>query len=451
LANKGVILFTIDCGKQDLIYGSEVKTPFIDSLRSDGVTFTEAFSQANHTIPSMVSILTSLYLSDHKIYNYACDFNALPAHNLPQYLRQKGWRTAAACGSGVASTSLGQLFGKIGTGSLLRLRVKKIVSKIVNGIRRRFPWLSKYIIRLRDKRSYYADRPDAGLITDRAIALLNDIRPNENVFLWAHVFDAHYPYQVPAEYLALYNIDEQQHAQMLRRQKEYYGRGKLMSSGPKSGDDSAYFPLMYRATLTHIDAALGKLVKYLKDKNVYDDYMIILTADHGENLLEHGMYYGHDDLLDPSTKIPLVIKFPGNKHRGVEYAGLVEQVDIYPTIMAQFGYRPGDSKIRGINLLDLPAGHQVRDRYVISEDAFNTRQSIRDADWQLIKKVHPRDWVGTIDDYIAEKIKADGDQLLSRSDLSGANLIKAHPEEAERLSQRLVGIIKDNQLEAGSS
>jgi arylsulfatase A-like enzyme len=87
---KKVILLTIDCGRQDYIYGERAKTPHIDQLRRDGATFTEAFCQANYTIPSMVSIFSSSYLSDHKISNSSLYLRSLPAHYLPEYLRRQG-------------------------------------------------------------------------------------------------------------------------------------------------------------------------------------------------------------------------------------------------------------------------------------------------------------------------------------------------------------------------
>jgi arylsulfatase A-like enzyme len=433
--NKKVILITIDCGRQDFIYGDEVKTPNIDQLREDSVTFTEAFCQTNNTIPSMISIFTSLYLSDHKVCDHYFPLKDLPLHHLPKFLREKGWRTVGFCGVGIVSEFFGKLF-KTNTVKTYILWLKgNIIKRAINMVRKYLPSLFK---KLSNERACYFSRPNADVIVEDAINYLNNVKPDKDVFLWLHFFDAHFPYQVPDEYLSLYTIKMDQSTER-KLAKKYFDMGKFISLNTKEKQDFKMFPLKYRATLSYIDSAIGKLIKYLKSKEIYDDSMCILTSDHGESLVEHDVYYGHVNLFDASTKVPLIIKFPGNNHSGTECSDMVEHVDIYPTILCQYGDNLDNGvKIRGINLLDiLNNKKEVVNRFIISEDFCNVQRSIRDRDWQLIDAIPPGHWVSRADKDLGNKLNANGDQLLRREDANYKNYINIFPEEAGRLRKKL--------------
>lgn len=91
----------------------------------------------------------------------------------------------------------------------------------------------------------------------------------------------------------------------------------------------------YCAMIELIDNYVGRMVEILKKRNIYDNTLIILCADHGEMLGDHGMYYKSVP-YDPSIRIPLIIRGPGVEIRGKNNA-LVQLFDLYPTILETAG------------------------------------------------------------------------------------------------------------------
>jgi len=87
----------------------------------------------------------------------------------------------------------------------------------------------------------------------------------------------------------------------------------------------------YCAMIELLDTYIGKMVEILKKRNMYDNTLIIICADHGEMLGDHGMYYKSVP-YDPSIRIPLIICGPGVEIRG-ESKTLVQLFDLYPTIL----------------------------------------------------------------------------------------------------------------------
>jgi arylsulfatase A-like enzyme len=287
---------------------------------------------------------------------------------------------------------------------------------------------------------YYPDREPAATVVDKIIGYLDNSAREENVFLWAHFFDAHYFCHPPAEYLSAYRVNNEAYLEIKDQQEKYYGRGRVISLNPGWQDKLSCYPQIYGAALSYIDAALGRLFEYLKAQNLYDDCLIILTADHGENLLEDDFYYGHEKLNEAVIRVPLVIKFPANEYAGRDHSGIVSQLDIYPTIMGQYNYHLGPQsieKMRGVNLVDVLAGRSAAEsRSAICEHESFLSRSIIDRDWQLIEILPPKYWNPRVSQLMRQTLTADGNQLLRRGNNS-ANHINGSPDQVEQLQDRM--------------
>lgn len=121
----------------------------------------------------------------------------------------------------------------------------------------------------------------------------------------------------------------------------------------------------YCAMVDLIDTYIGRMVEILKKRNMYDNTLIILCADHGEMLGDHGMYYKNVP-YDPSIRIPLILRGPGVKIKGVSNA-LVQLFDMYPTILETAGISVPNN-IDAKSLMSILSGkkEKVRD-YQFSE------------------------------------------------------------------------------------
>jgi len=92
----------------------------------------------------------------------------------------------------------------------------------------------------------------------------------------------------------------------------------------------------YDSEIAYLDYHVGKLLEFLKKNELFDDSIIIITADHGANLKEHGrFFYSLCSLYDTNTHIPFIIKVPNGKKKKVK--GLISQVDFMPTIIDILG------------------------------------------------------------------------------------------------------------------
>src|SRR5262249_1304252 len=152
--------------------------------------------------------------------------------------------------------------------------------------------------------------------TDRAIAWLEDWakgRQSQPFFLWVHFFDPHQPYQVGSLELAVLT------------------------------------PTPYDAEIAQADRGIGRIVDWLRQHGVLDDTLVVLTADHGESLGEHGEPTHGLFISDATIRVPLVWRLPGVFPAGGTYDGPVRHIDIVPTILGVLGL-PGRLETQGLDL-----------------------------------------------------------------------------------------------------
>src|SRR4029077_4324510 len=132
-------------------------------------------------------------------------------------------------------------------------------------------------------------------------------------FLWMHLFDAHQPYRVT------------QSEQLL-------------------------FPTPYDAEIAVLDRSVGRVLDELAKLGVLDDTLVIVTADHGESLGEHGEKTHAVFIYDATVRVPLLLRCPRLLPQGKVYDAPVRTVDLVPTILAALKL-PGGSETQGTNLL----------------------------------------------------------------------------------------------------
>jgi arylsulfatase A-like enzyme len=93
----------------------------------------------------------------------------------------------------------------------------------------------------------------------------------------------------------------------------------------------------YAAGVSYVDHHVGLVLADLKEQGLYDDMLIVLIADHGEHLGEHGLYYTHTLPFQETVHVPLIIKWPGNMLAGHVVDEWVSTLDVLPTVLEQCG------------------------------------------------------------------------------------------------------------------
>ncbi len=296
-----VILISIDTLRSDRLgcYGYTRDTsPNIDRFRADGALFGCTIAQAPSTMPSHASIFTSLIPIHHGAF--ISRTNPLPdsCTTMAELLQQTGYRTVSFNDGGQISAEFGfdQGFDRYET----RASKDRDVYDFINTVNQVEFWLGE-----------------------------EEVRP---FFLFLHTYQTHHPYTPDKRYLDELGVSysgclpDKSTAELLRKISD--GRLQL------TREDEEHFSSLYDAEIRQMDHAFGRLVELLKVHGLYEDSLIIVTSDHGEELGEHGCWGWHShSLYEELLRVPLIIKFPGNEFAGAEIEHQVRSLDILPTIL----------------------------------------------------------------------------------------------------------------------
>ena len=275
LRAANVLLITIDTLRQDRVgaYGNRNGlTPSIDRIAAGGVRYAHAFSPAPLTLPAHASILTGLLPPRHGIHNNTRFRLDQQVPTLAGVVKGGGYRTAAFVGAFV-------LDGRFG----LNRGFDHYDDRLPHGDRASF---------------HFAERRAAEVVAAAADWILAPPTANGGPwFAWVHLFDPHAPYEAPAEYRT--------------------GRAP------------------YDAEVAYADAMVGRLIARLDAAHALDRTLLVLTADHGESLGDHGELTHGLFAYNSTLAVPLVVQGPGLGPAIVDAP--VSHIDITPTILDLIG------------------------------------------------------------------------------------------------------------------
>lgn len=358
-----IILIIVDTLRADHLscYGyREISTPAIDRLAADGTRFAKAFAQASWTRPSIASILTSLYPSSHQAVHKA---DALPegVATLAEVLAQAGYYAAGfANNANVAPVFnfhqgfdeyhfLAPAFFFYATRSASELAIYNQLRMV----RERFLSQAKYV------EHYYQP---AEVVTDRALEWLGSAQERP-FFLMIHYMDPHDPYFV----------------------HPFDGEGYARVADPNPPKERAeLYRRLYDGEIVYLDHHLARLFDGLRQRGLYEDSIIALTADHGEEFFEHGGWWHGQTLFEEQVHVPLIIKGTGRTGAGNVNNALVTSLDVAPTLIALAGVAV-PQQMQGKALVLRPGQTGGRDAVFAEEDfEGNVLFAVRTETWKRI-------------------------------------------------------------------
>ncbi len=271
-AATSLLLVTLDTTRADHLepYGSaEVETPVLQALADSGVVFERAYATTPVTLPSHASIFTGLDPPGHGVRNNGIHYLGGEASTLTEALREAGYRTAAFVSAAVLERRYGLDQGF------------EVYDDDLAGGRPRAPRM-------------VAERP-AGATVASARGWLDTLAAGERFFLWVHLFDPHAVYAAPAPFAERY------------RDRPYDGE------------------------IAYVDAELGRLLAHprLGDR---EPVMVMVIADHGESLGEHGEASHAMLAYDATLRVPWIVRPPGGT-APLRLSHEVSQVDLMPTAL----------------------------------------------------------------------------------------------------------------------
>ncbi|HPQ67283.1 MAG TPA: sulfatase [bacterium] len=354
-----VLLIVIDTLRADHLgcYGYFRNTsPFLDGFAASNLVFEDAFCSIPITLPSHSTILSGLYPQKTGVLR---NWGTLPDSivTLPEILRSRGYRTGA-----VVSTAVLKKGKNLEQGFDDYLENWGISEKVPRG--EGAAWELK------------------GLAEDADRMALEWIERDRDrpFFLFINYYDVHGPYVEDERFARTFDPDSPRFLEYLRG---HYDRMPDLDWKRES-------ITFYDRSLRYLDRELETFFARLRELGVLENALVVVTSDHGNGLFQHGDYWSHgEQLYDEHIHIPLLVKLPG-KGRAGRIRGMVETVDLLPSILELAGIDPPEGG-DGTSFLPLLNGTGGKERvYAMSvlEDRLNRPRprefAVRTRDAKLI-------------------------------------------------------------------
>jgi len=305
-ARPNVVLIVVDTLRADALgcYGARAgATPRIDELASRSTRFTRTLSPSNQTSSSLASIHTGLYLKSHGVLQLAFHGYKLDPSLTTFAERMKG--------AGYAT---------LGAASVFHLGGE------VSGLGRGF---DVYL-----DAEEGAPKQPAGTTTTRVLDAIRAWRSSPDgsrpLFLFVHYFDPHWPYRPPPPFDRLVPTPRRPPDESLAYP------GTIDEAMRREFAD--HFVAQYLGEVAYADREIGRFLDGLRETGLLREAIVLFTADHGENLGEHGLYFNHADMYRSVTNVPLMVSLPGETHGAVSDA-LAQGIDLLPTALDYAGVR----------------------------------------------------------------------------------------------------------------
>ena len=296
-----LLVVTLDTTRADALgcYGNaEAATPHFDRLAREGVLFERALTAIPITTPSHSTIFTGTYPLAHGVRDNGRFRLAPSATTLAEILKANGFATGAAVGAFPLTRNWG-----LDQGFDFYDDHVTVASEDEAGRR------------VAPRRMFFDERP-ASRVNDAILPWLRE-HGRERFFAWVHYWDAHQPHTPPPPFSDLF-------AQNL-----------------------------YQGEIAYVDQAFGVVMEELRRLDVADRTVVLVVADHGEGLGEHGEDTHSMLLYDATLHVPLLLSYPGAQP-GTRIAERVGTVDLLPTVLELLALPPARES-QGRSLVDLAA------------------------------------------------------------------------------------------------
>ncbi len=314
-----VILVVVDTLRPDHLsqYGYPLETsPALDRFAAEATIFENAYATSSWTVPSVTSILSGLNPVRHRINERGMRLSK-EIVTLAERLRDAGYLSA---------------------GFSDNIHISR-EARYDQGFDDFFDYEATHAV------AY----PDMSKMMTRAGAWLKNNREEPPLFLYLQPMNCHGPYRVP---------EAHQEVLLSRKPKDdfvYYGTamdaimtGDLEQRRQISKADLISLGEQYDTAIRYTTDHIGELFRLLRSLKLWDNSLVILASDHGEELFDHGGFSHGYTLYNEVVRVPLMIKLPGQR-TSIHRDALVSLMDIYPTVLAALGLKR--QRTDGLSLL----------------------------------------------------------------------------------------------------
>lgn len=404
-----MILISIDTLRADHLgfWGYERDTsPNLDRLARESWAFKSSTSQAPHTIPSLLQLMTGQFFQHERI--------APESTALAEYLKLHGYRTAAVVDN-------------------------PIVELQVTDLQRGFDHFYANDVLDRDQaQQHWKTKMPADVITRQAVRWLDEHAEDERpFFLWLHYFDPHDPYMPPftADLPFAREVTDTEWTGDIRNTFLFQPSRPGSSFEEK---DRQHLVNLYDAEIYYVDQALGDLFAHLEETELFDASLIVVTADHGEAFGERGRFTHGKSVHQEEIHVPLVVKPPFYRDPPREVLAPTQNVDILPTITSLVGIDP-PARVDGRDLsTETPERAHViwRDWVVLRTERYKLLSNEHTGETMLFDLVEDPGETRNLaaeEPEILRELVAEKDAWLETLPVSAEEVRRLSREEVERL------------------
>lgn len=380
-SRPNVLFIAVDDLRPELgCYGvTQAKTPNIDRLAKQGVVFTRAYCQQPLCNPTRASLLTGLRPASTGVFHNKTHFREKNPDviTLPQHFKNNGYYTMTigkifhggldddpSWSEKLRSTTLGQPYPVNPVNGYQLPENRKALGKGEAGSKKEDSGAGM------GPATECADVPDQaykdGVTADTAIAAIRNSK-DKQFFLAVGFAKPHLSFIAPKKYWDLYdpaelvlakNPDAPKDAPPigLSSSIELRARSDMPKDGPISEAESRHLLHGYLACVSYIDAQVGRVLSELEVNGLAENTIVVLWGDHGWQLGDHGAW-GKATTFEVCARSPLIVSAPGRAGNGKSANGLVEFVDVYPTLceLANLSLPPHLEGLSAVPLLNDPS------------------------------------------------------------------------------------------------
>lgn len=359
-----ILIFAVVPLRYDFIscYGyPRPTTPHIDSLAAAGVVFEKAYSTAVWTPPAHASLVTGLQVSNHQVTeNSGALDSSIPT--LPGLLSGKGYHSV-----GFITTPMMGSYKSLERGFQVFYWQRHDWRWLPASLRKRASYrLGGFQLGLFDK--------GASAIIKAALNWLSDKR-RDPFFMLIGLDEPHSPYNPPwllrKRYLQKlsYEFPKALDHTFLTQ----LNRNPYMVPARLVQPEEMYFEALrtlYAAEVAYTDALIGRVLDFLRNSKLLESTVVVFLGEHGESIGENGLMAHEGSLYETLVHIPLIIRFPGASPAGLRVPGLVQLIDVMPTLLEIAGVDTRNLALDGMSLLPVLSAASRRDCVVAEWEGF---------------------------------------------------------------------------------
>ncbi len=292
-----VLLVVVDTLRADhtSMHGYEPDTtPRLSALAAEGTVFERAYAPVGLTAPTHASLFTALHPMTHGLVHNGLSLGQEHV-TLAEYLAVRGYQTAGITSSFVLHRRFGLAQGFVHYDDAFEASEATVELD---------EWEGHDVEASFDRRADHTTR--------RALEWLGNRRnPDSPFFLFVHYFDPHAPYEPVAAFRSRFAV--------------------------RSLDDLDREIAAYDAEIAFTDLAIGQLLDVLDAAGLAEDTLVVVTADHGEGLMQRGYMLHGLSLHEEELHVPLIVRWPGRVRAGRRIAEPVSLLDVAPTVIDLLG------------------------------------------------------------------------------------------------------------------